>query len=120
MLQELLPKKTVHQNQTLTAPHTLSAPWKAVRNGDLSPRISPEFPPLTRCRLADYLFMLQDYPEALNMYRNSSKDFQNDKAWRWLAAGSEMAGLASFLLDSSRKDPETFFENAYVHYYKGK
>ncbi|PRP88533.1 hypothetical protein PROFUN_02944 [Planoprotostelium fungivorum] len=69
-------------------------------------------------RLADYLFMLQDYTEALNMYRNSSKDYSNDKAWRWLAAGSEMAGLASFLLDPSRKDPESFFENAYVHYYK--
>eukprot|EP01117_Protostelium_nocturnum_P005453 TRINITY_DN1976_c0_g1_i3.p1 TRINITY_DN1976_c0_g1~~TRINITY_DN1976_c0_g1_i3.p1 ORF type:complete len:1121 (-),score=430.32 TRINITY_DN1976_c0_g1_i3:762-4124(-) len=69
-------------------------------------------------RLADYLFMLQDYNEALNIYKNSSKDFLNDKSWKWVASSFEMIGLATFLLDPMRKDTESNFENAYVNYYK--
>jgi hypothetical protein len=69
-------------------------------------------------RLADYLFMLQDYAEALNMYKNASKDFSNDKAFKFLAAASEMTGLCVFLLDPVKKDLETYFENAYLHYLK--
>jgi hypothetical protein len=30
-------------------------------------------------RLADYLFMLQDYAEAYNQYKNSLRDYTNDK-----------------------------------------
>ncbi len=33
-------------------------------------------------RLADYLFMMQDYVEALNIYRRVSKDYENDKVFR--------------------------------------
>jgi len=68
-------------------------------------------------RLADYLFMMQDYAEALNCYRNVSKTFLNDKSWRHFAAASEMTALCIFLQDPfSKKDLESPLDNAYAHY----
>jgi len=70
----------------------------------------------TRKRLGDYLFMLQDYFEALNIYKNASKDFLNDKSWKYYAASQELAGLCSFLMDPHKKDSDFLLENAFLFY----
>ena len=36
-------------------------------------------------KLADYLFLLRDYPAALQYYRSAGSEFKGDKAWRHYA-----------------------------------
>eukprot|EP01114_Cavostelium_apophysatum_P009903 TRINITY_DN2322_c0_g2_i1.p1 TRINITY_DN2322_c0_g2~~TRINITY_DN2322_c0_g2_i1.p1 ORF type:complete len:1266 (+),score=437.02 TRINITY_DN2322_c0_g2_i1:149-3946(+) len=67
-------------------------------------------------KLADYLFMLQDYQEALNVYKNASKDYMNDKSWKYYAAACEMSGLCIFLMDPLKKDLESHLDNAFLFY----
>ena len=63
--------------------------------------------------------MMQDYTEALNIYKNASKDYLNDKTYKMYAAAQEMGGLCMFLLDPTKKDIETFLDNAYLSYIRG-
>jgi hypothetical protein len=63
--------------------------------------------------------MMQDYAEALNIYKNASKDYLNDKTFKYYAAAQEMSGLCQFLLDPTKKDIEQFMDNAYTYYTKG-
>eukprot|EP01119_Soliformovum_irregulare_P017192 TRINITY_DN5065_c0_g1_i1.p1 TRINITY_DN5065_c0_g1~~TRINITY_DN5065_c0_g1_i1.p1 ORF type:complete len:1258 (+),score=327.93 TRINITY_DN5065_c0_g1_i1:91-3864(+) len=71
-------------------------------------------------KLGDYLLMLQDYSEALNVYKNSSKDYLNDKSYKFYAASQELAGVAQYMIDPAKRDLETYFDNAYLSYVKDK
>lgn len=62
--------------------------------------------------------MLQDYNNALNIYRSAVKDYLNDKSYLHYAAASEMAGLCTFLLEPTKRDLETYFDNACTSYMK--
>ncbi|XP_077245173.1 tetratricopeptide repeat (TPR)-like superfamily protein isoform X2 [Tasmannia lanceolata] len=68
--------------------------------------------------LGDYAFMLRDYELALSNFRLLSTDYKLDKAWKQYAGVQEMIGLASFMLDQSRKDAEYCMENAFNTYLK--
>ncbi|KAM0793278.1 hypothetical protein ACM66B_000739 [Microbotryomycetes sp. NB124-2] len=48
-------------------------------------------------RVADLAFMLTDYKFAASVYESVSKDFRNDKAWRYFSSASRMVGLAQML-----------------------
>ena len=69
-------------------------------------------------RLADYLFMLNDYGEALNVYKSASKNYNNDKCGKYYAASNELAALSLFMLEPAKKELETYLENAYSYYLK--
>lgn len=63
--------------------------------------------------------MLQDYNESLNVYKSASKSYLTDKAWKYYASSQEMAGLCTFMLDSSKRDLDSYFDNAYMFYVRG-
>lgn len=71
-------------------------------------------------QLADYLFMMQDYANALSVYRTAVKDYLNDKSALHYASSSEMAGMCAYVSDPAKKDLEAFFDNAYLTYTKGR
>ena len=54
-------------------------------------------------KLGDYLFMVQDYSEAINVYKTLSRDVQNEKSSKYYAAVCEIYALANYLIDPSRK-----------------
>ncbi|KAB5572371.1 ER-golgi trafficking TRAPP I complex 85 kDa subunit-domain-containing protein [Coniochaeta sp. 2T2.1] len=58
----------------------------------------PDTPEAIMRKLADYAFMLRDWKLAMSTYDLLRTDFQNDKAWRYHAAASEMAALALLIM----------------------
>jgi hypothetical protein len=58
----------------------------------------PDTPEAIMRKLADYAFMLRDWKLAMSTYDLLRGDFQNDKAWRYHAAASEMAALALLIM----------------------
>ncbi|KAK3940116.1 ER-golgi trafficking TRAPP I complex 85 kDa subunit-domain-containing protein [Diplogelasinospora grovesii] len=52
-------------------------------------------------KLADYAFMLRDWKLAMSTYDLLRGDFQNDKAWKYHAAASEMAALSLLIMPQS-------------------
>jgi tetratricopeptide (TPR) repeat protein len=88
---------------------------------EVNPNITYPLSSVENCqkRLGDLLFMLQDYSEALNVYKNALKHYTSDKSWKYYAAASEMLALCIFLLDPSRRELDTHLDNAYAYYSKG-
>jgi hypothetical protein len=58
----------------------------------------PDTPEAIMRKLADYAFMLRDWKLAMSTYDLLRGDFQNDKAWKYHAAASEMAALALLIM----------------------
>lgn len=58
----------------------------------------PDTPEAIMRKLADYAFMLRDWKLAMSTYDLLRGDFQNDKAWQYHAAASEMAALALLIM----------------------
>jgi hypothetical protein len=54
-------------------------------------------------KLGDYLFFFGDYSEALNVYKNLSKDFLNDKSWRHYGSSCEVASICSFISEPHKR-----------------
>ncbi|KAI9730411.1 MAG: hypothetical protein M1834_005921 [Cirrosporium novae-zelandiae] len=52
-------------------------------------------------KLADFSFMLRDWKFALNTYDLLKNDFNNDKAWMYLAGVNEMSAVSLLLLPPS-------------------
>ncbi|KAI8869844.1 hypothetical protein GQ42DRAFT_22804 [Ramicandelaber brevisporus] len=52
-------------------------------------------------KLADYCFMLKDYPLALSTYQAARRDYANDKALRYLAGSQEMIGFCKLMIELS-------------------
>ncbi|KKY21149.1 putative trapp complex protein trs85 [Phaeomoniella chlamydospora] len=48
-------------------------------------------------KMADYSFMLRDYKLAASTYDMLRSDFNNDKAWRYLAGANEMCVISNLL-----------------------
>ncbi|KFZ09639.1 hypothetical protein V502_08612 [Pseudogymnoascus sp. VKM F-4520 (FW-2644)] len=57
----------------------------------------PDTPESIMRKLADYAFMLRDWKLAQSVYELLRSDFNNDKAWRYYAAASEMAAVSTLL-----------------------
>ncbi|OIW32159.1 hypothetical protein CONLIGDRAFT_641906 [Coniochaeta ligniaria NRRL 30616] len=58
----------------------------------------PDTPEAIMRKLADYAFMLRDWKLAMSTYDLLRGDFQNDRAWKYHAAASEMAALALLIM----------------------
>ncbi|KAI1478754.1 ER-golgi trafficking TRAPP I complex 85 kDa subunit-domain-containing protein [Daldinia eschscholtzii] len=73
-------------------------------------------------KLADYAFMLRDWKLAHSTYELLRTDFNNDKAWKYHAAASEMSAISLLIMPqnlSARSRAETIdtaFEAAFYSY----
>ncbi|KAI0134936.1 ER-golgi trafficking TRAPP I complex 85 kDa subunit-domain-containing protein [Daldinia grandis] len=73
-------------------------------------------------KLADYAFMLRDWKLAHSTYELLRTDFNNDKAWKYHAAASEMSAISLLIMPqnlSARSRVETIdtaFEAAFYSY----
>jgi hypothetical protein len=63
-------------------------------------------------RLADLAFMLGDYELAGQTYQAIRREYQNDKAWKYMAAAQEMAGLCLHYVEPGRRDADPYLEQA--------
>mmetsp|Transcript_30537 Transcript_30537/g.76622 ORF Transcript_30537/g.76622 Transcript_30537/m.76622 type:complete len:1394 (+) Transcript_30537:59-4240(+) len=70
-------------------------------------------------QLADYAFILQDYDLAHTNYKAAAKEFQTEKQYaKHSLAAYEMAALALYMLESSRKDAEADLDKVFSGYHK--
>ncbi|KAI1413822.1 hypothetical protein F5Y13DRAFT_23786 [Hypoxylon sp. FL1857] len=73
-------------------------------------------------KLADYAFMLRDWKLAHSTYDLLRSDFNNDKAWKYHAAASEMAAISLLIMPqnlsakSRAETIDTAFEAAFYSY----
>ena len=84
----------------------------------IGPALTLQSPPQLR-QLADYAFMLRDYPTALANYRLAGAEFKSDKAWKHYAGTLEMVALCLYFSDGSRRDMEDTLEKATAHFLRG-
>ncbi|KAJ1649862.1 hypothetical protein IWQ61_009178 [Dispira simplex] len=65
-------------------------------------------------KLADYAFMLKDYPLALSIYQTAKRDYANDRMLAYLAGAQEMIGICKLFtnLTSTRLEYDSNFEEA--------
>jgi len=67
-------------------------------NYDAQGFYSAETPEAIMRKLADYAFMLRDWKLAMQTYDILRSDFNNDKAWKYHAAASEMAAFSLLIM----------------------
>ncbi|KAJ1968312.1 hypothetical protein IWQ62_001320 [Dispira parvispora] len=69
-------------------------------------------------KLADYAFMLKDYPLALSIYQTAKRDYANDRMLAYLAGAQEMIGICKLFtnLTSTRLEYDSNFEEAVALY----
>eukprot|EP00871_Galdieria_phlegrea_P000073 jgi/Galph1/1066/GphlegSOOS_G5744.1 len=102
------------RNQLKALFRTERGPREGVVGGGLhSPLTYLSFSTESRVRqLADILFMIGDFEEAIEYYRLVSHDFKTDQSYPHLAKVEEMISLSLIMLDGPRKEILRHFNNA--------
>ena len=57
----------------------------------------PDTPEAILRKMADYAFMLRDWKLSLSTYEMLRTDYNNDKAWKYLAGANEMSAISTLL-----------------------
>ena len=75
--------------------------------------------PVSQMRqLADFVFFLRDYDNALVNYKNCLNDYKNDKSMKHWAGSLEMISICNSLLDIQRKESENDLEKVITTYFQ--
>lgn len=81
-------------------------------------KIYPLSHPVAQMRqLADFVFFLRDYDNAIVNYKNCLTDFRNDKSTKHWAGCLEMISICNTLLDIQRKESENELEKVLSSYF---
>eukprot|EP00921_Rhytidocystis_pertsovi_P020599 GHVQ01032868.1.p1 GENE.GHVQ01032868.1~~GHVQ01032868.1.p1 ORF type:complete len:2426 (-),score=420.42 GHVQ01032868.1:366-7592(-) len=68
--------------------------------------------------LGDMWFLLGEYDQALQHYKNSAADFRHDKSWSHVGSACDMCAICSYLCGGTRKDVASYTEQAYAYFVK--